>query len=233
MPKTKNNKNIKDNISFSELEKIIGYTFKNSHWLERALTHSSTNDGYNYQRLEFLGDRVLGLVMAGELFMLYRDDKEGDLAKRHTALVQGSTCTMIGKSHGLCDHIILSDSESAAGGHSNENIIGDVVEAILGAVYIDGGYEPAKTVVLKLWGDNVHSLDKIPLDPKTELQEWVQARSLDLPTYEIVDRSGPDHAPVFVLRVSVDGYGYVDAEGASRRQAEKIAARNMLKKIKK
>ena len=230
---TKQKNTIKKETSFSQIEKIIGYQFKERHWLERALTHSSTNNEYNYQRLEFLGDRVLGLVMAGELFTLYTDDKEGDLAKRHTALVQGRTCTMVGQSHGLCDHIILSESEREAGGNSNENIIGDVVESILGAVYIDGGFEPAKSVVLKLWGDNVHTLDTVPQDPKTELQEWVQARGLDLPIYEVINKSGPDHAPVFILRVSVEGYGHVEADGASRRQAEKMAARDMLKKIVK
>ncbi len=232
MPKTKQNKMTKQDISFSELEKVIDYQFKDRHWLERALTHSSTNECYNYQRLEFLGDRVLGLVMADELFMQFKDEKEGGLAKRHTALVQGSTCTVVGQAHGICDFILLSNSERDAGGQSNENIIGDVVEAILGAVYIDGGFEPAKAVVLKLWGDNVYTLDKVPQDPKTELQEWVQARGLDLPLYEVVDRSGPDHAPIFVLRVSVEGHGYIDADGASRRQAEKTAARRMLKKIK-
>ena len=219
--------------AFSKVEEIIEYKFKDLHLLERALTHSSTNDTYNYQRLEFLGDRVLGLVMAGALFTEFKSENEGGLAKRHTALVQGRTCTLVGKTHDIGAHIILSTSEREAGGQLNDNIIGDVVEALLGAVYIDGGYEPAQKVILKLWGDNIRTLDEAPQDPKTELQEWVQARGLDLPTYDVVDKTGPDHAPVFVVRLSVDGQDSVDAEGLSRRQAEKTAAEKMLKRLDK
>lgn len=217
------------NPSFDKLEDIIGYKFQNRHFLERALTHSSTNDDYNYQRLEFLGDRVLGLVIAHALFEEFRGENEGGLAKRHTALVQGTTCTIIGQAHNIGDFIILSDSERDAGGHLNENIISDVVESLLGAIYIDGGYEPAQKVILKLWGDNIKTLEEAPQDPKTELQEWVQARALALPHYEIIDKTGPDHAPVFVVRLTIDGFDPVAVDGPSRRQAEKTAARKMLK----
>lgn len=218
--------------NFSKIEKVIGYEFKDAHLLERALTHSSTNDEYNYQRLEFLGDRVLGLVIAGALFNEFRGENEGGLAKRHTALVQGKTCSTIGQAHNIGDFIILSDSERESGGHLNENIIGDVVESLLGAIYIDGGYEAAQKVILSLWGDNIKTLKEAPQDPKTELQEWVQARGFDLPLYEVTGKTGPDHAPVFLVRLSVESKGYVEAEGASRRQAEKTAAHLMLKKIK-
>ena len=214
------------------MENIIGYQFKDNHLLERALTHSSTNDTYNYQRLEFLGDRVLGLVMAHALFVEFCGENEGGLAKRHTALVQGKTCSLIGQAHNIADFIILSQSEKDSGVHLNENIIADVVESMLGAVYIDGGYEAAQKVILKLWGDNIKTLDEAPQDPKTELQEWVQARGLDLPHYEIVEKTGPDHAPVFVIGLNVDGEKRVTSEGASRRQAEKTAAQKMLKKLK-
>lgn len=217
------------NPSFDKLEEVIGYQFKNRHLLERALTHSSTNDDYNYQRLEFLGDRVLGLVIAHALFEEFRGENEGGLAKRHTALVQGSTCTIIGQAHNIGDFIILSESERGAGGHLNENIISDVVESLLGAIYIDGGYEPVQAVILKLWGDNIKTLEDAPQDPKTELQEWVQARALDLPRYEIIDKKGPDHAPVFIVRLTVDGFDPMEVDGSSRRQAEKTAARKMLK----
>jgi len=191
------------NPSFDQLEEIIGYKFKDRHYMERALTHSSTNDDYNYQRLEFLGDRVLGLTIAHALFEEFRGENEGGLAKRHTALVQGTTCTLVGQAHNIGDYIILSDSERDAGGHLNENIISDVVESLLGAIYIDGGYEAAQKVILKLWGDNIRTLEEAPQDPKTELQEWVQARALDLPRYEIVDKTGPDHAPIFVVQLTV------------------------------
>lgn len=219
-------------VQFKALEEIIGYQFKNSHLLERALTHSSTNDDYNYQRLEFLGDRVLGLVIAHALFEEFRGENEGGLAKRHTALVQGLTCSVIGQAHNIGDYVILSDAERVSGGHLNENIIADVVEAMLGAIYIDGGYEAARQVVLKLWGDNIKTLEEAPQDPKTELQEWVQARAMELPRYEIVDKSGPDHAPVFIVRLSIEGIDPVEVKGPSRRQAEKNAARKLLKVLK-
>jgi ribonuclease-3 len=219
---------------FNKLEKIIGYEFKDKHWLERALTHSSTNDDFNYQRLEFLGDRVLGLVIAGALFQEFKDENEGGLAKRHTALVQGTTCATVGQAHNIGDFILFSDSERQSGGHLNENIIADVVESLLGAIYVDGGYDAVQAVVLKLWGnDTIKTLKNAPQDPKTELQEWVQARGLDLPQYEITDKIGPDHAPKFVVRVTVEGVDPLLAEGTSRRQAEKIAANNMLQLLKK
>ncbi len=219
---------------FSKLEKIIGYSFKDKHWMERALTHSSTNDDFNYQRLEFLGDRVLGLVIADALFLEFRDENEGGLAKRHTALVQGTTCAKVGQAHNIGDFILFSDSERQSGGHLNENIIADVVESLLGAIYVDGGYDAVHKVVLKLWGDeNIKTLKNAPQDPKTELQEWVQARGLDLPHYEIVDKIGPDHAPKFVVRITVEGEDPLLAEGTSRRQAEKIAADTMLQLLKK
>ncbi len=217
---------------FVALQDIIEYQFKDTHLLERALTHSSTNDAYNYQRLEFLGDRVLGLVIADALFTEFRGENEGGLAKRHTALVQGKTCSIIGQAHNLGDYIILSASEREAGGNLNENIIGDVMESLLGAIYMDGGYEPARKVVLKLWGDTIKTLEKAPQDPKTELQEWAQASGMDLPKYQVMDKQGPDHAPIFLVRVDVGTEDPVVAEASSRRQAEKKVAKLMLEKIK-
>ena len=221
-----------NSASFKKLEDIIGYEFRDQHLLERALTHSSTNDDFNYQRLEFLGDRVLGLVIAHALFEKFRGENEGGLAKRHTALVQGTTCAIIGQEHNIGDFIILSDAERDAGGNLNENIISDVVESLLGAIYIDGGYEAAQQVILKLWGKNIETLEAAPQDPKTELQEWVQARALALPRYDIIGKSGPDHAPVFIVQLIIEGFDSVMAEGSTRRQAEKTVARTMLKVLK-
>ncbi len=218
---------------FRAIEGIIEYEFDDQHILERALTHSSTGDDYNYQRLEFLGDRVLGLVIAHALFVEFREEREGGLAKRHTALVQGRMLSLIGQEYNIGDYMLLSDAEGDAGGHKNENIIADVVEALLGAIYIDGGYEAAQKVILKLWSDNIKTLEKAPQDPKTELQEWLQARKLPVPGYEIVERFGPDHAPVFVIEVTAEGLEPVRAEGSSRRDAEKTAALTLLKVIKK
>ncbi len=215
-----------------KLQDLIGYHFKDVHWLERAMTHSSTNEDYNYQRLEFLGDRVLGLVIAGALFTEFKHEPEGSLAKRHTALIQGQTCAVVGLKHGLNKYIIMSQAEEEAGGRINENIIGDIVESMLGAIYIDGGYEVAQKIILTLWGDTITTLEKAPQDSKTELQEWVQARMLDLPLYEVVDKEGPDHAPIFKVQITVTGFEPIYAKGNSRRQAEKLVAKKMLQIVK-
>ena len=221
-----------DTDKIQKLEEKIGYVFNDKHWLERALTHSSTNDSFNYQRLEFLGDRVLGLVIADALFDKFKKENEGGLAKRHTALVQGRMCAQIGQNIDLGNFIIFSESERQSGGQKNDNIIADVMESLLGAIYIDGGFENVKKIILSLWGDNLLTLQTAPQDPKTELQEWAQARALALPDYQVADRKGPDHAPVFIIQLKVEGQADVKAEGASRRQAEKKAARLMLRQVK-
>ncbi len=216
----------------STLEDKIGYHFKDRDWLERALTHSSTADDKNYERLEFLGDRVLGLIMADALFQRFPNEAEGGMARRHSALVQGRTIAAVGQMTGIGEHIIMSIAERASGGSEKENIVADVMEAMLGAIYLDGGLDAAREVISRLWGETIDTLTDAPLDPKTELQEWVQARGLPLPAYEIIEKIGPDHAPEFVLEVRVEGEKPVTANGASRRQAEKTAARVMLRRLK-
>lgn len=219
-------------IDFKKIEEILGYQFNDRHLLERALTHSSTGEDYSYQRLEFLGDRVVGLVIAEALFTKFKLENEGGLAKRHTALVQGTTLAIIGQTHGLNEFIIFSASEKEAGGHQNENIISDVVESLLGALFLDGGYDVVHDTILRLWGDNIETLIKAPQDPKTELQEWAQARGLPLPVYQIVSREGPDHAPIFTISLTVQGIDPILQEGPSRRAAEKSAARKMVKTLR-
>ncbi len=214
------------------LQNVIGYTFGDLHWLERAMTHSSTAEDYNYERLEFLGDRVLGLVMAQALFETFPKEREGGLAKRHAALVQGRTLAVIATLNHLGDYIILSEAERKAGGAENENILADILESLIGAIFIDGGYDPARDFILRFWGDNIETLTEAPMDPKTELQEWVQAQSLPLPAYEMIDKQGPDHAPLFTIELRIDGQDPLTAEGPSRRQAEKTAARKMLSRLK-
>lgn len=215
-----------------ELQDNIGYHFKSPDLLKKALTHSSMESPYNYERLEFLGDRVLGLVMAHTLFETFRDENEGGLARRFSALVAGRTLAVLGSVNNLGEAVIMSDAEREAGGQENENIIADALEALLGAIYLDGGLEAAQSVIIKLWGDNIETLETAPLDPKTELQEWAQARGKPLPDYVILNKEGPDHAPVFDIEVRVDGEEPVSAEGPSRRQAEKTAARLMLSRLK-
>lgn len=219
--------------NFGSIEGKLGYRFKDTGLVEQALTHSSKSGNANNERLEFLGDRVLNLVVAEALYKHFPNEPEGNLAKRHSALVQGHMLAVIASMIKLGDDIILSDSERHSGGADNENILSDAMEALLGAVFLDGGIDPARTIILTLWGDNIYNLTQVNQDPKTELQEWVQARGLPLPQYEIVDRSGPDHAPVFIIEVKVEGREPLKAEGNSRRAAEKKAANMMLSSLRK
>ncbi len=216
---------------FAELEAKLGYRFKMRAYLEQALTHSSKGASNN-ERIEFLGDRVLNLVMAEALFKKFPDENEGNLAKRHSALVQGRMLAVIGAGVTLGDYIILSEAERMSGGAANENILSDAMEAVLGAIFLDGGLDAARELILRLWADYLLTVSEAQQDPKTELQEWVQARGLPLPDYEIVNRSGPDHAPLFEIEVRVKGRDPVSAEGSSRRQAEKAAASLMLRQLK-
>jgi len=218
-------------MDFGLLEEKIGYRFKRRDLLQQALTHSSRDNEDNNERIEFLGDRVLNLVMAYALYETFPEESEGSLAKRHSALVQGRMLAVIGNEIDLGRFIILSESERQSGGAENENIVSDAMEALLGAVFLDGGLEPAHKIIVTLWGDNIRNLTEAHQDPKTELQEWVQARGLALPEYEIIDKSGPDHAPLFVIEIRVEGFDPIQAEGASRRQGEKLAAGLMLRKV--
>lgn len=208
----------------------LGCHFKNPQHLDRALTHSSTGEE-NYERLEFLGDRVLGLVIAEILFRCFPFEKEGALARRHSALVCTETLAKIARDLNLPDIVNASVAETASGGNRQENLLADCMEAIIGAVFLDQGYVACQEVVTALWGDRIYTLSQPPVDPKTALQEWSQARRLSVPTYEIVKREGPDHAPVFRVKVVVEGYAPEEATGASRRLAEKNAAQMLLDRL--
>ncbi len=217
---------------YAALEDRLGHRFKNQEWLERALTHSSKTGVHSYERLEFLGDRVLGLVIAHKLFETFTDESEGGLAKRLSALVQGRTLVVVATEIRLGGFLKMSEAERLAGGAENDNTLADAMEAVLGAIYLDGGLEAVRATILSLWNDKIHTLTDMNQDPKTELQEWVQARALPLPEYEILTKSGPDHAPIFVLEVRVQGHAPIQAEGSSRRVAERLAAQKMLSLIK-
>lgn len=210
------------------LQDKIGYQFNNQERLVKALTHSSTGSGTNYERLEFLGDRVVGLVMAHILFEEFPEENEGDLAKRHAALVQGKTLARLAREIDLGASMQLSDAERASGGADNDNILADGMEGLIGALYMDAGLEISHKILKTLYGDSVYVMLKPPQDPKTALQEWAQARSLPLPNYELVGKEGPDHAPTFAVRVSVQGYPPWTCQGPSRRVTEKQAAGMLL-----
>jgi ribonuclease-3 len=217
-------------IALAELQEKINHRFADEKLLRMALTHASSDTGYSYERLEFLGDRVLGMAVADTLYQKFQTEPEGDLARRLSALVQGRTLAKIAREINLSDHISFSDSERAAGGGENEHILADVIEAMLGAVYLDAGYPACQQVVAKLWGDRFYKMLEPPQHPKTQLQEWAQAKALPLPVYAIENQTGPDHAPIFEVSVTVQGFGSVTASGRSRQEAEKQAAREFFAK---
>lgn len=217
------------------LEKALGYKFKTKELLRRALTHASVRSASGHgdnERLEFLGDRVLGLVMAEAI---WRDDdeaNEGALAQRYNSLVRRETCALVARSIELGSFLILSEAEAQNGGRDKDTILADAIEAVLGAIFIDGGFERARTVVTTLWAEPYEGGVSMKRDPKSSLQEWAQGRGLPLPRYKEVSRSGPDHAPEFVYAVKVKGFDPVEGHGASKRLAEQEAARAMLEFVR-
>jgi ribonuclease-3 len=213
------------------LEQRLNYTFRDPILLKVALTHASAG-GADYERLEFLGDRVLGLVVADLLYTLHPDESEGDLSKRHTALVRAETLAGIARQIDIAASMMLSDAEKAAGGANNENILSDMVEAVIGAVFVDGGWDAARRVLVPLLDELIRTMHSIPRDAKTALQEYTQARALGLPEYVLVSRQGPDHAPEFTVSVTV-GKQTASATGASKRAAEKSAAQLLLYIVEK
>lgn len=217
---------------FDALEKCLGHKFTNRERLERAITHASLGEDSNYERLEFLGDRVLNLVVAEMLFHAFPDEKEGDLARRHTAFVRGEALAKAAKSLKFDQYLRLSSSEKQAGGLQNENILADVMEAVLAALYLDAGYDHTKTFIQGLFSERIKDMEEPPVDPKTALQEWSQARGLGLPSYDLKERRGPDHAPEFLVEVQVKGRASVSGAGSSKRAAEKQAAKVMMAMIR-
>lgn len=216
----------------TDLEKRLGYTFKNRELFNRALTHSSVRSQrglrHDNERLEFVGDRVLGLAVADLLFELHPDATEGELARRFNRLVRGQTCASVARRLGLGPHLVLSESEAESGGRDKETILADAVEALLGAIFIEAGFETARKVVRSLWTSQVEAMPHVVADPKSALQEWAQGQGLQLPEYIEISRSGPDHAPRFVTEVHIAGREPARGEGATKREAEQAAASTLL-----
>lgn len=209
----------------------IGYVFSDPALLKAALTHASAHDGKNdNERLEFLGDRVLGLVIADLLFTNFPDEEEGSLAKRHTALVQQESLVKVAGTLGIAAHLTLSPGEKKTGGQQKDKILADAMEALLGAIYLDGGHKAASAFITRHWLPLVKAQPLPPGDAKSLLQEWAQGCGLPLPEYRETGRSGPDHAPMFEVEVSVKNHGAVRASAPSKRAAEKAAAQKMLEK---
>ncbi len=201
--------------------------------MTRALTHSSANAAVSNERLEFLGDRVLGLIAAEKLHALYPADAEGALALKFNALARQEACAKAAEAAGLADHIILANSEIASGGRRKAAILAGTCEAVIAALYLDGGLETARAFIERYWTDAFATLDQDMRDPKTALQEWAQGRKEfpAPPAYRIARREGPDHRPRFWVEVSVAGRDPVIGEGGSKREAEQAAAKTMLSRL--
>jgi ribonuclease-3 len=214
------------------LEARIGHTFADRDLLFQALTHVSANGrSGHYQRLEFLGDRVLGVVVAELLFKAFPKENEGELSRRLSELVRRETCADVAAAWEVGPYLILGPGESRSGGRLKTAILGDVCEAVIGAVFLDGGYPPARDVVTAAFGPKVTQGRRSERDPKTALQEWAQGRGHEPPSYMISDRSGPDHAPLFRVAVTIDGVGTGEGAGSSKRAAEQAAAEAMLQAL--
>ncbi|MDD3030214.1 MAG: ribonuclease III [Alphaproteobacteria bacterium] len=221
-----------------KLAQKLGHTFASPKLLEDALTHPSLsgtrtrNKGAPYERLEFLGDRVLGLVIAEWLYESFPSAAEGEMAKRHAALVNRDALRNVAQHIGLADFVRLAHGERPQASRKNLATLSDAMEAVIGALYLDGGFEPAKTFIHRYWEHDV-AVDEAPDDPKTALQEWAQGKGLPLPAYSVLDTQGPAHAPKFTVEVRVKGLPPEQAKGHSKREAQKAAALKLLKAIQK
>ncbi|MEP2639321.1 ribonuclease III [Roseobacter sp.] len=211
----------------------LGHQFAQPALLSQAVTHASMSSANrdDNQRLEFLGDRVLGLVMAEALLMSDKGASEGQLAPRFNALVRKETCADVARQIDLGAVLRLGRSEMLSGGRRKQALLGDGIEAVLAAVYMDGGFEVAKALILRLWGDRLHNVEDDARDAKTALQEWAQARGLPPPAYVEVSRTGPDHAPVFTIAAQLETGESRHATAGSKRQAEQAAAGNLLSEL--
>lgn len=224
---------MKKSEAIRSFEQRLGYEFSNLSLLVEALTHSSIASDFrkDNQRLEFLGDRVLGLVMAEALLEIDQTAPEGTLAPRFNALVRKETCAEVARQIELGGVLKIGRSEMLSGGRRKDALLGDGMEAVIAAIYKDGGFEIAKTIIIKLWGDRIKNVKVDARDAKTMLQEWAQARGQNPPNYEVISRNGPDHAPQFLVKVILDSGETSEALAGSKRQAEQMAAKALLQKI--
>jgi ribonuclease III len=214
-------------------EERIGYRFKDPALLEQALTHISALSGArnragSYQRLEFLGDHVLGLVVSDMLFRAFTKADEGEMSRRLADLVRKEACADVGRAIELGEAIKLGASEANAGGRTRPAILADVCEALIGAVFVDGGYPAASALIERLWSERMRTPARPLRDSKTVLQEWAQARGLPTPAYREVERKGPDHDPEFRVTVELPDLAPAEGLGRSKRAAEQAAAAAML-----
>jgi ribonuclease-3 len=209
----------------------LGHRPKSLTLFELALTHASRSEE-NYERLEFLGDRVLGLATAAWLYELFPDEPEGKLSRRLNVLVSRAVCSDVARDIGIPERMRLGKQAREDGAQDSDNVLGDTVEALIGAVFLDAGFEAAEDVVQRLWAARVGELERAPKHPKSKLQEWAAAQDKRPPVYELVGRSGPHHAPRFVVKVTIKGVGEAEAEGTTKQDAETAAAEALLAQVK-
>lgn len=209
----------------------LGHEPKNIELFELALTHSSVS-GPSYERLEFLGDRVLGMVISLALYQRYPNEPEGSLSKRYNALVDRETCAENGREIGVPALVRLGKQARDDGASQSENVVGDVVEALIGALYLDGGLVAAERFIRTLWEPDLAVQRRAPQHPKSGLQELAAAKGVKAPVYEVVSRTGAHHAPKFTVRVFVPQLGEAIAEGTSKQDAETAAAATLLSQLK-
>jgi ribonuclease III len=221
-------------VDIADLEARLGHAFRSREHLERALTHISAlhgtpSDGPHYQRLEFLGDRVLGLMIAEALMEAFPEATEGDLSRRFHSLVSREACAAIATHLDLGSAIRLAAGETKSGGRSNPTILGDAMEALMAAVYVEGGYEAVKACFKPLWHKALNASGNVSQsNPKSFLQEWAVAHGKTPPVYNLIERHGPDHAPIFTMEVVVGDLISPSAKGKSRQEAEKAAALGLI-----
>lgn len=211
--------------------RVLGHRFGREDLLEAALTHPSAKSRSqpSYERLEFLGDRVLGLVMAEHLYNDF-EEPEGSMNRRLSALVDKQSCARVAEAIGVPAHVRLEASARQSGVHHSENLLGDVCEALIGALFLDSDYQTAARFILSAWKERLDAEAVPPLNPKNALQEWAQGRGLPIPEYHVVSREGPAHAPRFEIEVHVRGKEAAHGTGSSKQEAEKAAATAMLKR---
>ena len=210
---------------------IVDYTFQDEGRLARAITHSSAGrqEGGHYERLEFVGDRVLGLLIAELLFNRFPQATEGELSVRLNALVNADACAEVADEIGLHEFIVTGTDVKRLTGKRMQSVRADVVESLIATIYLDGGLEPARAFVDKYWSDRANQEHSARRDAKTELQEWAHARGLPTPEYRVEKREGPDHDPTFTIKVAIDGEPRAQGIGRSKRDAEQEAAQTVLR----
>lgn len=219
-------------MEFQEKSEVLGYKFNNPELLRKALTHPSLCQNQNhddcYERMEFLGDSVLNLIITEVLLLKFSNENEGKLAKRKSYLVSGQVLAEIAKNHNLTEQMLMSKSEEDSGGRNNQHTLENVLEAIIGAIYLDGGLEKVRAIILGLWQTCLENMKEVPVDSKSKLQEVMQSMGKGLPHYRLIESSGPQHMLSFKVSLYVEGYGEVIAKGRTKQQAEKETAKLML-----